>query len=122
MSDLLSDYDPKLVRHSYDESINPQFAEDPPHLFSFVGPTCGKYRIEVGVRRNHHEGYWRVAGELPEISIHPSIWHHTHVEWNGEKGTFTQIPCEWHRCIYKGRFIDQLFAWPVEDPANAKFG
>ena len=54
--------------------------------------------------------------------MHPSLWGHSHSVWNEEKDDFDNIPCEWHRVIFKGRFIDELFAWPVEDPANAKFG
>lgn len=127
MSNSLADYEPRLVLHNFDPAINPQFAQDPPHLFSFTCPTCGKHKIEVPVRREHHAQYWRVAGNLPEISIHPSIWHHSHAVWHPEGGPdgdgyFENILCEWHRVIFKGRFIDELFAWPVEDPANAKFG
>lgn len=127
MSDILADYAPELKVHSFDPALNPHFIEDPPLEFSFVCPTCGKHRIEVGARRGHFPQYWRYDGALPALSIHPSIWSHGHAVWHedgGPDGTgwFENIKCEWHRVIFKGRFIDELFAWPVEDPANAKFG
>ena len=122
MSDLLADYEPRFERHNYDPEINPQFAEDPPHILSFTCPTCGKHRWDIPVRSNHHQGYWLVHGQLPAISVHPSFWGHAHAVWNEEKGDFDVIKCEWHDVIFKGRFLHELFAWPVEDPANAKFG
>lgn len=122
MSDLLADFEPRFERHNYDPAINPQFAEDPPHILSFTCPTCRKHRWEVPVRREKHECYWRVHGELPAISIHPSFWGHTHAVWDEARGDFDLIPCECHVVIFKGRFIEGLFAWPAEDPANAKFG
>jgi hypothetical protein len=65
---------------------------------------------------------WLIHGDGPSNwSIHPSIWQHGHIG-HKEDGEPVFIECEWHRVIFKGRFIDELFAWPVEDPANAKFG
>lgn len=55
---------------------------------------------------------------MPEISIHPSIW--SKHGWYGEGDEYHK--CGWHRVVFKGHFIDEVFAWPVDDPANAKFG
>jgi|SRR5579859_584230 len=124
MSNLLADFEPALRAHVFDAELNPHLVADPYFFFSFRCPTCNQHRIEIPVKRRAHEkgNHWALAGELPEVSIHPSIWSHTHSWWNEEKQAFERVDCEWHRCIFKGRFIDELFAWPVDDPANAKFG
>lgn len=131
MSNLLADYDPR-IEISDGENLVPLTRELQPGeeaLFSFQCPNCRKYRICVGVTV---EGLpvngiirWKVAGVMPTISLHPSIWSkHGHHEGEYIPGQQmpTYHPCEWHRCIFKGRFIDELHAWPVDDPANAKFG
>lgn len=123
MSNLLADHEPKVEPYEY---FGPGFFK-----FSFRCPTCDKHRISVvaavdGSVIPQGECIWKIAGELPAVSIHPSIWQHGHHEdVKDDKGEIVNIrfiDCQWHRCIFKGRFIDELFAWPVEDPANAKFG
>lgn len=116
MSNLLADFEPRLEPCDY---FGPGFFK-----FSFRCPTCGQERISVIAKKAGEPAVkpgghviWDIAGELPQLSVHPSIWQHGHL---GDQGEY--VECEWHRCIFKGRFIDELFAWPVEDPVNAKFG
>jgi hypothetical protein len=133
VSNLLADFDPKV-----EPATRPKFGEWDTRIpaiidgvqaeeFSFRCPTCGKHRISVMCARQpvvNREGWmgamWLIAGDNPSNwSIHPSIWQHGHISNTGDAHF---VECEWHRCIFKGRFIDELHAWPIDSPANAKFG
>jgi hypothetical protein len=132
VSDLLADCEPRL-EILVGEDLVPltrPLVDGESASFSFRCPNCKKFRIEIQATTagNPVDGQirWRMSGLLPELSIHPSIWskHGYWVESKPPEGGKAEdyVHCEWHRVIFKGRFIDELFAWPVEDPANAKFG
>jgi hypothetical protein len=75
MSDLLKDYEPRM---------NGGF-------LMFICPACGEHSLRVAIcpTKDHNDRCWSMSGELPNVTVTPSINFEGHWHKNITEGKFT---------------------------------